>query len=82
MIEPGPQLVVAVDVHDVDLDTAIREEPERVVAEMTAPSREEPSGRHYLRRPMRPATAVVVIILLALIVGAFLLKFGTTGLTP
>lgn len=31
---------------------------------------------------MRPVTAIVVVVLLALIAGAFLIKIGTTGFTP
>ena len=40
------------------------------------------AGEHGYRHQMRPFTAIVVIGLLVLIVGAFVAKLVATGLTP
>lgn len=41
-----------------------------------------PAGEHGYRHHMRPFTAIVVVGLLVLIVGAFVAKLVATGLTP
>jgi hypothetical protein len=45
------------------------------------PHEDQATVREY-RHPMRPFTAIVVIGLLVIIVGAFVAKLVSTGLTP
>jgi len=74
---------IVVDVDDLERNAA--EQPERVLTEVAfLPGHKGELVGHgtSIVAAMRPFTAFVVIGLVALIVGAFVIKLATTGLTP
>jgi len=94
MVELREEPRIEVDVDDLHIQADLMDEGQRLIAEMAPSSCEEldhglPVGprssdgvRRYLGVQMRPVTAIVVVVLLVLIAGAFLLKLGTSGFTP
>lgn len=90
MVVPAEQAQIEVDVADLDGDAPLRRQrrhdPIRLVAERAALPGEEPDRLHGARaifsRPMRPFTAIVLIALLVLLVGAFVIRMQSIGFTP
>ena len=79
MVVRRQELEVEIDVDHLDRNAL--EQGQRVVAEMASPAREELHGASIVAG-MRPFTTIVIIGLVVLIVGAFVVKLATTGLTP
>jgi hypothetical protein len=78
------QVRIVVDIDEVERNA--RQQGDGVLAEMTAlPGEKAEVGAHdpkAIVTAMRPFTTIVVIGLVVLIVGAFVVKLATTGLSP
>lgn len=90
IVEAVEEITIEIDVEHIDGDPSFRRQRshqgEGLVAERASAAGEERDAPHGTRTiftgPMRPFTVIVLIALLVLLVGAFVIKMQSIGLTP